>query len=189
MMKLRYIFYHLKALLKKRQTWAVIITLAFLAFVYSGITFPSIDNTFIGVVTAGSERAEEMVNSLEERDSLYKVKAYESSEELKKDILNGTLECGFIFDGNFDNMLERGKSKHLIEYVYSPYTTKGLAAKETVFSAFMENYSNEIIMAEYNKIFGSADDETKEEIIESIKKSNEYYKNSDAIFDIESVYY
>ena len=86
-------------------------------------------------------------------------------------------------------MLERGKSKHLIEYVYSPYTTKGLAAKETVFSAFMENYSNEIIMAEYNKIFGSADDETKEEIIESIKKSNEYYKNSDAIFDIESVYY
>ena len=188
-MKLRYIFYHTKALLKKRQTWAVIVTLIFLAFVYSGITFPSIENTYIGVVTYGSKQADEMIDILSKRSALYEIKIYEDDDELKKDILNGTLECGFVFDENFDKFVDKGKLKNTIEYIYSPYTTKGLAAKETIFSAFLDTYSNKIWLKEYPKIFGSFDEDQKKEIIESMEKSNEYYKGSNVIFDIESIYY
>lgn len=189
MMKFRYIYYHLKALLKRRSTWAVVVTVVFLVFVYWGITFPSIDNTFIGVVTADSERACSIIESIEGRSSLYGIKRYDSADELKNDVMSGKLECGFVFDDNFDRMVDKGKLKNLIEYVHSPYTTKGLAAKETVFSAFLENYSNDVIQKEYGKIFGSFDDETKDDITKSIKESNEYYLEGNEIFDIESVYY
>lgn len=188
-MTFRYIFYHLKALLKKRQTWAVVLTLVFLLFVYGGITFPSVENTYVGVVTFGSEHAKTMIDSLENRSALYTFKEYDSEARLKKDVLSGVLECGFVFDGQYDRLVEKGKVKSSIEYVCSPYTTKGLAAKETLFSAFLDDYSNTIVLKEYSKIFGSKDGEEKDKIINSIEESNQYYKNSDVIFDIESIYY
>lgn len=185
MMKFRYVFYHVKALLKKRETWVLIATIIFLIFVYNGITLPSSDNTSIGVVLSDSSRASSIASIMENKTSLYTISEYKDIDSLKTDVLSGKIECGFIFSDDFDKLMERGKLKDTVKYIYSPYTTKGIAIKETVSSAILEEYSDEILKKQYSKMFGSQDPELKSEILSKLYEQNHYYLDGNDIFEVD----
>lgn len=182
---IRYIFYHAKASLKKRHTWVLIATIILLIFTYSGITVPSVDNTKVGIITRGSSRAEMILENMERRTTLYEFVKYDDVDALLEDVSDGTLECAFIFADDYDRLFDKKKFRDSIEYVSSPYTTKGLVAKETFYSAFLENYSNEILLSEYNDMFGSNDESLKEEIAEMLKDRNSYYISGNEIFEVD----
>ena len=184
-MKLRYIYYHLKALLKRREPWVLIFAVVLLIFVFKGITLPSADNTKVGIVTNGSERAKRVAELMDEDSTIYSVCEYETEEELLTDVRKGALECGFIFDDDFDKLVSHERMKESIQYIYSPYTTKGLVAKESLYSAFLKDYSDDILLSEYRSIFGSNDDSLKEEIEDMLIERNAYYLDGNDIFEVD----
>ena len=185
MKKMRFLYYHLKALLKHREPWVLLGTIVLLIVVFKDITFPSVDNTRVGVVLYDSYRAIAVTDGLIEKSGVYEVTLYEDPESLKKDVLSGELECGFIFDEEFDAKADRGRLNGTIEYVSSPYTTKGLVAKEALFASFLQNYSNDILKKDYPKMFGNQDESLKEEIMELLSDRNAYYINSNDIFEVD----
>ncbi len=185
MKKMRFLYYHLKAFLKHREPWVLLGTIVLLIFVFKDITFPSVDNTRVGVVTYDSYRAIAVTDGLIAKSGVYEVSLYEDPEQLKKDVQSGELECGFIFDEEFDVKADRGRLNGSIEYVFSPYTTKGLVAKEALFASFLQNYSNDILKKDYPKMFGNQDEALKEEILELLSDRNAYYINSNDIFEVD----
>ncbi len=185
MIKMRFLYYHLKAFLKHREPWVLLGTIVLLIFVFKDIKFPSVDNTRIGVVTYDSYRAVAVTDRLKEKSGVYEVTLYDDPELLKKDVQRGELECGFIFNEEFDSKADRGRLNGSIEYVSSPYTTKGLVAKEALFASFLQNYSNDILEREYPKMFGNQDESLKEEIMELLSDRNAYYINSNDIFEVD----
>ena len=124
---------------------------------------------------------EKIVDKLDTKDRIFNVKIYEDVDELKSDILSGKTECGFIFADDFDEMVEKRKLKKTVTYISSIYTTKGEIAKETVYGAFLDNYSEYILEDEYEKIFGEKNDEVMSELLEL----NALYKESSSIFTVD----
>ena len=185
MKKMRFLYYHLKAFLKHREPWVLLGTIVLLIFVFKDITFPNVDNTRVGVVIYDSYRANAVTDGLKEKSGVYEVTLYEDPESLKRDVQSGELECGFIFDEDFDTRADKGRLNGTIEYVYSPYTTKGLVAKEALFASFLQNYSNDILKKDYPKMFGNQDESLKEEIMELLSDRNAYYINSNDIFEVD----
>lgn len=185
MKKMRFLYYHLKAFLKHREPWVLLGTIVLLIFVFKDITFPNVDNTRVGVVIYDSYRATAVTDGLKEKSGVYEVILYDDPQKLKKDVERGELECGFVFDEDFDSKADRGRLNGSIEYVSSPYTTKGLVAKEALFASFLQNYSNDILRKDYPKMFGNQDESLKEEILELLSDRNAYYINSNDIFEVD----
>ncbi|MCR4850675.1 MAG: hypothetical protein K5870_05380 [Lachnospiraceae bacterium] len=185
MKTVRFLYYHLKAILKHREPWILMATAVVLVFVFKDITFPSVDNTRVGVVTYDSYRADAVAEGLKSRSGVYQVTVYDDPYSLRRDVQKGELECGFIFDEEFDQKADRGRLNGSIEYVYSPYTTKGLVAKEALFASFLQNYSNDILAKNYSKMFGNQDESLKGEIMELLSDRNAYYIDSNDIFEVD----
>ena len=185
MKTVRFLYYHLKAILKHREPWILMATAVVLVFVFKDITFPSVDNTRVGVVTYDSYRADAVADGLKSRSGVYQVTVYDDPYSLRRDVQKGELECGFIFDEEFDQKADRGRLNGSIEYVYSPYTTKGLVAKEALFASFLQNYSNDILAKNYSKMFGNQDESLKGEIMELLSDRNAYYIDSNDIFEVD----
>jgi len=182
-MNLRVPYYHLKAALKKRSTWILIGSVLLLIFIFSGISLPDNSNVTVGVVTNGRGASLSIVENI---DSMYKFCIYEDEDSLKSAVKDGTLECGFIFAEKFDDRIEKGRLNNLIEYVYSPYTTKGAVIKETVYSAFLKYYSDHILIGSVEDIFGrTKDEDTRRMIEQSLKDKNAYYMGSNDIFTVD----
>lgn len=181
MRKLRYVFYHLKALFKRRSTWVLIASIVFLCLVLSGVNTPDVRNTSLGVVTFESEYADQIVNDINTSDGAYRVYLYQNETELNKDLLSGKIECGFVFSKDFDKKAGRGKTKDLIKYIYSPHTTKGMIAKETVFASFLKVYSEYILQDAYDGIYGEYNEDTMEYLLQK----NAEYQDSQNIFTVD----
>lgn len=179
--KARYLFYHTKALLKRRSTWALIVSIAFFIAVILGINVPDVENTKVGIFTNGGTYAKKIANNIEEKSSIYEIVEYEDADKLSDDVLSGKLECGFVFSKDFDKKAESGRFKETVSYICSPYTTKGLVAKETLYSSFLKFYSETILEENYEKIYGEKDKEAMEYLL----KRNMEYQDSQDIFTVD----
>ena len=179
----KYIYYHLKASFKKRSTYVVILSLALFILVIMGIKLPNSDNVTVGVIKNESQIADKCFDNM---DSMYSFIEYENINSLENDIITGTIECGFIFSSNFDRDFSKGRLKNSIDYIYSPYTTKGLAIKESIFSSLLTLYSNNILLSSFDEIFIDFEDEkTKEKAKDELIEKNAYYLSSNDIFAVD----
>lgn len=180
---MRYIYYHLKASLKKRSTWIVIFSFIFLVLVYRGVHIPDSLNVSVGVVLNDSKKARDCFSNI---NSIYSFVEYDNEDALIKDVLDGSLECGFVFDEEFDELVDRRRIKSAVEYVYSPYTTKGLSIKETVYSAFLKDYSIDILLDSYDEIFtGAVAGENDTLAKDMLSAQNAYYLEGNNIFAVD----
>lgn len=182
-MKFRVIFYNIKATLKRRSTIVLILSILFLVLVINGISLPFENNVNVGIMDNNSNYAKACISNM---DSMYSFITYEDIDKLNKDIVSGKIECGFIFDTDFDKRVEKRALKNTIEYIYSPYTTKGLAIKESIFSSFLKLYSESIISDSFDEIFVEFEDENmKKSAYEELINKNNYYLNSNDIFAVD----
>lgn len=174
----------LKLWLKHRICWLQILFLVLLLLVIGGIHIPDTKNSSIGLVGVTSGITQTIADRLMQKSDVYEFVAYETSEELEQAVEAGELECGFVFDKEFAKQYEEGSFTDSITYVYTPFTTKGMAVRETVYGTVLELYGEKLLQQNQETIVG----QSSEEISAMLADRYEYYLNSDAIFHTEVIY-
>ena len=174
----------LKLWLKHRICWLQILFLVLLLLVIGGIHIPDTKNSSIGLAGVTSGITQTIADRLMQKSDVYEFVAYETSEELEQAVEAGELECGFVFDKEFAKQYEEGSFTDSITYVYTPFTTKGMAVRETVYGTVLELYGEKLLQQNQETIVG----QSSEEISAMLADRYEYYLNSDAIFHTEVIY-
>ena len=174
----------LKLWLKYRICWLQILFLVLLLLVIGGIHIPDTKNSSIGLAGVTSGITQTIADRLMQKSDVYEFVAYETSEELEQAVEAGELECGFVFDKEFAKQYEEGSFTDSITYVYTPFTTKGMAVRETVYGTVLELYGEKLLQQNQETIVG----QSSEEISAMLADRYEYYLNSDAIFHTEVIY-
>ena len=174
----------LKLWMKRRICWLQILFLVLLLLVIGSIHIPDAKNSRIGLAGVTSGITQTIADRLMQKSDVYEFVAYETSEELEQVVEAGELECGFVFDKEFTKQYEEGSFTDSITYVYTPFTTKGLAVKETVYGAVLELYGERLLQKNQETIVGQSSEEASTMLAERY----EYYLNSDAIFHTEVIY-
>lgn len=174
----------LKLWLKHRICWLQILFLVLLLLVIGGIHIPDTKNSSIGLVGVTSGITQTIADRLMQKRNVYQFTTYEGTEELEQAVEAGELECGFVFDKEFAKQYEEGSFTDSITYVYTPFTTKGMAVRETVYGTVLELYGEKLLQQNQETIVG----QSSEEISAMLADRYEYYLNSDAIFHTEAIY-
>lgn len=174
----------LKLWLKHRICWLQILFLVLLLLVIGGIHIPDTKNGSIGLVGVTSGITQTIADRLMQKRNVYQFTTYEGTEELEQAVEAGELECGFVFDKEFAKQYEEGSFTDSITYVYTPFTTKGMAVRETVYGTVLELYGEKLLQQNQETIVG----QSSEEISAMLADRYEYYLNSDAIFHTEVIY-
>lgn len=181
-----FIYYklQLKLWLKHRICWLQILFLVLLLLVIGGIHIPDTKNSSIGLAGVTSGITQTIADHLMQKRDVYQFTTYEGTEELEQAVEAGELECGFVFDKEFAKQYEEGSFTDSITYVYTPFTTKGMAVRETVYGTVLELYGEKLLQQNQETIVG----QSSEEISAMLADRYEYYLNSDAIFHTEVIY-
>lgn len=174
----------LKLWLKHRICWLQILFLVLLLLVIGGIHIPDTKNSRIGLAGVTSGITQTVADHLLQKSDVYQFTTYEDTEELEQAVEAGELECGFVFDKEFAKQYEEGSFTGSITYVYTPFTTKGMAVRETVYGTVLELYGEKLLQQNQETIVG----QSSEEISAMLADRYEYYLNSDAIFHTEVIY-
>lgn len=174
----------LKLWLKYRICWLQILFLVLLLLVIGGIHIPDTKNSSIGLAGVTSGITQTIADRLMQKRDVYQFTTYEGAEELEQAVEAGELECGFVFDKEFAKQYEEGSFTDSITYVYTPFTTKGMAVRETIYGTVLELYGEKLLQQNQETIVG----QSSEEISAMLADRYEYYLNSDAIFHTEVIY-
>ena len=174
----------LKLWLKHRICWLQILFLVLLLLVIGGIHIPDAKNSRIGLAGVTSGITQTIADRLMQKRNVYQFTTYEGSEELEQAVEAGELECGFVFAEDFEKQYEKGSFADSITYVYTPFTTKGMAVRETIYGTVLELYGERLLQQNQETIVGQSSEEASTMLAERY----EYYLNSDAIFHTEVIH-
>lgn len=171
----------LKSWIKRKSSWLQLVGMVLVVLLIAGIHIPDTNNTVIGLCNKDGDFVEDVIEKLQHGESVFQFAAYEDENKMQEAVIRGELESGFVFKKGCAKELEQGKRKNLITLITTPLTTKGAVAKETVFAAFLERYSEEILLAQEEQVFGRK----SEEISKALLEKNQEYLNSDELFRID----
>ena len=174
----------LKLWLKHRICWLQILFLVLLLLVIGGIHVPDAKNSRIGLTGVTSGITQTVADHLLQKSDVYQFTTYEDTEELEQAVEAGELECGFVFAEDFEKQYEKGSFADSITYVYTPFTTKGMAVRETIYGTVLELYGEKLLQQNQETIVGQSSEEASTMLAERY----EYYLNSDAIFHTEVIH-
>lgn len=174
----------LKLWLKHRICWLQILFLVLLLLVIGGIHIPDTKNSSIGLAGVTSGITQTIADRLMQKRDVYQFTTYEGTEELEQAVEAGGLECGFVFAEDFEEQYEKGSFADSITYVYTPFTTKGMAVRETIYGTVLELYGEKLLQQNQETIVGQSSEEASTMLAERY----EYYLNSDAIFHTEVIH-
>lgn len=170
-----------KSWIKRKSSWLQLAGMLLVVVLVGQIKIPDINNTVIGLCNQDGAFAQDVIEILQTQDSVFQFQVYEDSQKMQQAVIRGELEGGFVFEKGLEKDLEKGKKKKLITAITTPLTTKGAVAKETVFAAFFQRYSKDILLEQEKTVFGKED----AEISEALLKKNQEYLKSDEIFRLD----
>ena len=120
------------------------------------VSLPAASNRVIGLVNGGGRYAEAVTGALLEKESAYTWKLYPSREALEDAVISGSADSGFVLDERLDVAVDRAESADYsagsggvqvpdlsgcIDYYVSTSSTKGAAAKESVYACLFDAIS------------------------------------------------
>lgn len=170
-----------KNYLKKRSSYLTVLGMVFLIWIISGISIPSYTNMKAGLLCGDSSIANQIKESLVAEENDFEFITYEDENELIEDVISGTVDCGFVFSTDFDDMFQERNTDKGISYYATPFSTKGEVLKEKIFSVYFEYYSQNILEDVEEDVFGDKDETRMEEILET----NQFYLEGNDIFQVE----
>lgn len=170
-----------KSWIKRKSSWLQLAGMLLVVVLVGQIKIPDINNTVIGLCNQDGAFAQDVIQILQTQDSVFRFQVYEDSQKMQQAVIRGELEGGFVFEKGLEKDLQKGKKKKLITAITTPLTTKGAVAKETVFAAFFQRYSKDILLEQEKTVFGRED----AEISEALLKKNQEYLKSDEIFRLD----
>lgn len=156
----------LKAWLKRKTSWLQVLGMILLVLLTAHIHLPDADNTRVGVCGAADEYADNVLKSLRHRDSIFEFIEYSDEETMRRDMVSGRIECGFLFPEDFQERIWEDRLKNSVTYICTPFSAKGLVAQETFYAAFFEGYSEKILIDSETEIYGRSDESLTEALLE-----------------------
>lgn len=168
----------LKLSLKNKMMWLYVLLMVCVALLFSKVVISDNDNTTV-MLYGESTEAEQVIMRLTASESVFSFVEAETEYDLEEKVRSGAAECGFVFHDGFEKNFSDGK-KGGIDFATSPFTVKGIAAKETVFAAIMEIYAGDLIGNEAGNIFKDKDG--------GLERTMQYYNNivhSDEVFNVK----
>lgn len=174
----------LKNYLVKRSTYLIAAAMVILVLVISGISVPSAENMRVGLLCNQSKIALQMAERLSEAEEGFLFMEYEEEDKLIKDVLSGNLDCGFVFDEEFDEMCKNGDTDEGISYYATSFSSKGEVLKESLCAAYLECYSQYLLADVEEDIFQKTDTHRIEKIIAKY----ELYLEENDVFQMEIDY-
>ena len=172
----------LKAQQKRPENWIACLAMIAVMFVIASLKLPDGANFGVGIYCEKPEYATEMQTLLNQNETVYDFKVYDSKERMKEEILNGTIECGFDIDASFKEKFAGKNQKDVITYYCSSYTTRGEVAKETLYVTLLKMQSEIFLQVAAPEIYEKPD----AQLIEELQKQQEYYESSDALLAVRS---
>lgn len=175
----------LKVWVRKKSNWLQLAGMVLLVLLIAGIRLPDTGNTIIGICNQDGDFAGDVIANLKERESVFQFEIYKDPQKMKEAVIRGELETAFIFEKGMEEGLKKQKKNQWITGISTPLAVKTEVAQETVFAAFLERYSQEILLREQETVFGK----TKPVVTKALLEKNQEYLKSDQIFrmDFEEV--
>lgn len=172
----------LKAWMMRKTSWLMTVGLVAIIILVQGIHIPDAENTKVGVCVSDDIYGAKIGQTLVQADSIFEFVICENDVKLQEDIEAGHVECGFIFDEDFENLVRNGQTQDVITYLCTPMTVKGEVAQETVFAAFLQIYGETVLYDSEPLIFGSHDEERMALLLEKYQ----YYLENSSLFTLNT---
>lgn len=138
---------------------------------YSGI--------MIGVC-AEDEDGKALISDLQKEEGIFCFQVCEEEEELKRQVENGTLECGYVFPEGFYENLKKGRLHRQITLYYSPASAAHKISYEAVFSHLFEMLSDSVL--ENYLAQGNFEEKEREEMQARLTELKEQYETNGSTF-------
>ena len=160
-MKRLFIWYYLslKASLRRPALWGIFLLASIIPFILASTVTAIKENKDIELyIPEDSVYANEILESLNEMDSVMRFIRVSSSDALIQDVQDGRADTGFLFSEDFDRKFARGDNNSLISVVTSAYSSKAAVARETIFAAYYKSSSRVLLQKESEKHFPADSD-------------------------------
>ena len=177
-MKRLFIWYYLslKASLRRPALWGIFLLASIIPFMLASTVTAIKENKDIELyVTEDSVYANEILECLNEMDSVMRFIRVTSSDTLIQDVQDGRADTGFLFSEDFDRKFARSDNNSLISVVTSAYSSKAAVARETIFAAYYKCSSEILLQKESEKHFTADSDAAFSHMTELYEK----YKRSE----------
>lgn len=96
-------------------------------------------------VYAQDEQGRELLDLLQQEEGIFRFLSFNSEEELRRQVENGSLECGYVLPEGFYRELLSGKFRRQIGIYYSPASSAHRISYEVVFSHLYQEFSDRIL--------------------------------------------
>ncbi|MDD7025494.1 MAG: hypothetical protein PUI46_00100 [Lachnospiraceae bacterium] len=173
----------LKLYIKRPSTWIFAVAVGLLLWVISSISLPDSSNLLVGVCYPGGTYGEELEKVLKEGNSIFTFVAYGDEQKLYEDVLGGRLECGFLFDEDFQEKMEKGRIRGSITCLSTPLGFKSEVAKETLYAHLLMVSSRDILIDGELKVFGEEEETRTEQLL----KREQEYRLSQEVFQLKTI--
>lgn len=96
-------------------------------------------------VYAQDNQGRELLSLLQQEKNIFSFTSFDSEEELRRQVENGSLECGYVFPEGFYEELAKGKFRHQIGIYYSPASSAHRISYEVVFAHLFQMLSDQVL--------------------------------------------
>lgn len=173
----------LKLYVKKLSAWIFLVMMGVLLWIIAMVNLPHRSNFRVGICYPKGSYGAQLEAELKNGSSIFVFEAYEDKEKLYQDVLGGRLECGFLFDEDFQEKMEKDRIRGSITCISTPLGFKSAVAKETLYAHLLKVYSKDILKAGEEKAFGQEDSSRTKQLLEREQE----YRLSQAVFQLEIV--
>lgn len=174
----------LKKHLKKKTVYIQSVILVLLLVFIQLIHIPDKDNTKVGICLNDSNVAKEIYDNLTEQTETYDFVEFRNREQLEKAVASGKAECGFYFTDDFDDDLEEGKIKDVVEFFVTPMSAKAELIQENFYISFLKQYSEVLLLQSEEELYGEVITNRTEQIL----ALNKQYLSGDELFELNIHY-
>ena len=183
-MRRRWFPIQLKRALRHPGTYVIALLLLLTFLLVNYVRFYDREQAPFGLIAGDGICAGNIVSRFKDADSDSPIRCriYQDEKTMRRDVLAGRLDCGFILKDNLDESVFEETKEPAVIYLHTAATRKGLVVREQIYAALIDTKAEQILdeMAHSKKSFKHGDDELARRLIE---RKNEYLE-SDDIFQV-----
>ena len=167
---------------KSKRTWLMLLLMILACVLYRNLCVSQNSELGVGIICKDSVYGKQIFDILQQEDSHFRFEEFEDEEQLLKQVKNHMLECGFIFDKEFDEAFLQDDLDKTIPWYVSEQQVHANVARETVSAALLRVYAKQEIQRDQKQIFGTEDQEQLERLL----KYNADYLQGDLLFHMNT---
>lgn len=155
-------------LLKKQcrniRSWLLLILMFICFALYQQMAIPKEEQRVVGIVCEDSAYGQQIYENLESSASQFVFTIFTNKEKMIRQVKNHSLECGFVFNQDFDEAFQNNNFAKSIDWYVSEQQVCAAVVRETVSAAMLQVYANQLLKQQQEYIFGKKDEQQLERL-------------------------